>query len=85
MGKGFAVKTGLEIATGEYVVFQDADLEYNPDEYPRLIKPIIRGQGDVVYGSRFLGGGDAHRVLFFWHYIANKFLTTLSNMFTNII
>jgi glycosyltransferase involved in cell wall biosynthesis len=82
-GKGAALREGFKHATGDVVIVQDADLEYNPDEYPRLIQPILENRADVVYGSRFLGG-DAHRVLYFWHYIANKFLTLLSNMFSNL-
>ena len=82
-GKGFAIRTGLEQVTGAMVIIQDADLEYNPDEYPKLVKPIVEGRADVVYGSRFIGGGE-HRVLYFWHYVGNRFLTLLSNMFTNL-
>lgn len=82
-GKGAALRTGFRQATGDIVVVQDADLEYNPDEYPRLLEPIINGKADVVYGSRFTGIG-AHRVLFYWHHLGNLFLTTLSNMFTNL-
>jgi glycosyltransferase involved in cell wall biosynthesis len=73
----------LEHVTGEMVIIQDADLEYDPNEYPKLITPILEGKADVVYGSRFLGGGP-HRVHLFWHYMGNKFLTLLSNMFTNL-
>lgn len=82
-GKGAALKTGFEKVAGDVVLIQDADLEYNPDEYPRLLRPIIEGEADVVYGSRFLGD-QAHRVLYFWHYLGNKFLTLLSNCFTNL-
>lgn len=82
-GKGAAMRTGFAAATGDILLVQDADLEYDPDEYPRLIKPIIEGRADVVYGSRF-AGGDAHRVVYFWHMVGNKFLTLLSNMFTNL-
>jgi len=81
-GKGAALRAGFEIVKGEVIIIQDADLEYNPKDFPVLLEPILDKRADVVYGSRFLGG--SHRVLFFWHYIANKFLTTLSNMFTNI-
>lgn len=83
LGKGSAIRTALQHVTGDIVVIQDADLEYNPQEYPKLLKPILDGRADVVYGSRFLGS-EEHRVLFFWHYAGNKFLTLLSNMFTNL-
>lgn len=81
-GKGAALHTGFSKATGDIILIQDADLEYDPTEYPTLLKPILDGRADVVYGSRFLGG--PHRVLFFWHYVGNKFLTTLSNMLSNL-
>lgn len=82
-GKGAALRTGFAAATGDIVIVQDADLEYDPAEYPRLLAPILGGRADVVYGSRF-AGGDAHRVVYFWHMVGNKFLTLLSNMFTNL-
>jgi glycosyltransferase involved in cell wall biosynthesis len=82
-GKGAALRTGFAAATGELVIVQDADLEYDPQEYPRLIQPILDGKAEVVYGSRFMGG-EAHRVVYFWHMMGNKLLTLLSNMFTNL-
>ncbi len=81
-GKGAALQTGFSKATGNIVLVQDADLEYDPRDYPKLLEPILDGRADVVFGSRFLGG--PHRVLFFWHYVGNKMLTTLSNMLSNL-
>jgi glycosyltransferase involved in cell wall biosynthesis len=83
MGKGAALRTGFKAATGDAIIIQDADLEYDPKEYRLLLGPLLDGHADVVYGSRFLGGGP-HRVCFFWHYLGNRFLTLFSNMMTNL-
>jgi glycosyltransferase involved in cell wall biosynthesis len=83
LGKGAALRTGFQYARGDVVIVQDADLEYDPAEYSKLLKPILDGKADAVYGSRFVGS-EPHRVLFFWHYVGNKLLTLLSNMFTNL-
>lgn len=82
-GKGAALRTGIQQATGDYVIIQDSDLEYDPQEYAKLLQPLLSQKADVVYGSRFKGG-DSHRVLYFWHSLGNRFLTLLSNMFTNL-
>jgi glycosyltransferase involved in cell wall biosynthesis len=84
LGKGSAIKKGLEKTEGDIIIFQDADLEYDPNDYRKLVKPFLENQADVVYGSRFLGGGKYVRIHFFWHYLANKILTFICNIFINL-
>ena len=84
LGKGAAIKSGMKKATGDIILIQDADLEYDPDDYPKIINPFLKYDADVVYGSRFMGGEGSRRLLMFWHEIANKFLTFLTNIFTNL-
>ena len=83
-GKGYCIRKGIKEASGEIIIIQDADLEYDPSDYPQLIEPFLKTDADVVYGSRFIGGDGPKRLHFFWHTIANKFLTTLTNIFTNL-
>ncbi|MCB4790712.1 MAG: glycosyltransferase family 2 protein [Elusimicrobia bacterium] len=83
MGKGYSIRKGFEAVTGDVVIIQDADLEYNPEEYQKLLKPILSGLADVVYGSRFISGSE-HRVVYFWHSVGNRLITLLSNMFSDI-